>query len=72
METNNNISFNCESCNFSTTNKYDYKKHLSTKKHLKKNNKYKNNIESVKNYRNRSILINKEFDFDCSQPSALV
>ena len=28
--------------------------------------------QSSYNRKNRSILINKEFDFDCSQPSALV
>ena len=36
----------CKACNFTTNNKYDFKRHNQTKKHILKNNK--NNITNVK------------------------
>ena len=30
------VSYNCQFCNFSTSNKYNYQQHLKTKKHLSK------------------------------------
>ena len=30
------VSYKCQFCNFSTSNKYNYQQHLKTKKHLSK------------------------------------
>ena len=35
--TDNITKFHCNLCNYTTKNKYDWKKHLLTSKHLKKN-----------------------------------
>ena len=30
------VLYNCQNCNFTTSNKYNYEQHLKTKKHLSK------------------------------------
>lgn len=44
METNADNNLNCKYCDYNTKNKCDFKKHLVTKKHLKKKENYKGPI----------------------------
>ena len=39
MKNTENITYNCVTCNYTTTKKGDYKKHCSTIKHMKLNSK---------------------------------
>lgn len=52
--------FICEKCNFITSNKKDYKRHLLTKKHIKLNNKtnqkLSNNDKCNENINNNSVM----------------
>ncbi len=48
------VKYVCKLCNYSTKRKYDYKKHLKTKKHINMNKKF--NCECGKVYKYRSGL----------------
>jgi hypothetical protein len=55
--------FTCEKCDYTTTSKKDYNKHLETNKHLKLSNMTENTAEKFfcdcgKEYRHRQSLYN--------------
>ena len=49
----------CFTCNYSTKNKYDWRKHLQTKKHLSREQEIKMKIIKIKKKKKKFFLIVK-------------
>jgi len=67
----NAYKFDCVCCDFKCCNKYDYKRHLSTLKHLENDfsvtNNDAKNAKNAKDTKNEKNTITKKFNCDCGK-----